>query len=85
VSDEFGVIVPDMANGHLEIVTVESLNASLGIRPAQVPSFLALTEGGKQAIFTKGQAVRVLAGVYKILVSFRASYSCGMLYRRGPV
>jgi len=28
---------------------------------------------------------RVLAGVYKISVSFRASYSCGMLYRRGPV
>jgi DNA polymerase-1 len=60
VSDEFGVIVPDMANSRLEIVTVESLNTSLGIRPAQVPSFLALTEGGKKAIFTKGQAVRVL-------------------------
>lgn len=59
-SDEFGVIVPDMANGGLEVVTVESLKASLGIRPAQVPSFLALTEGGKQTFFTKRQAVRLL-------------------------
>jgi DNA polymerase I-like protein with 3'-5' exonuclease and polymerase domains len=60
VSDDFGIIVPDVTSGELEIVTVESLKASLGIRPDQVPSFLALTEGGKKALFTKRQASRLL-------------------------
>jgi len=59
-SNEFGVIVPDMASGGLEVITGEALKVSLGIRPDQVPSFLALTEGGKQAVFTKRQAVRLL-------------------------
>jgi len=58
--DDFAVIVPDMASGTLEVVTVESLKASLGIRPAQFPSFLALTEGGKRALFAKRQAIRLL-------------------------
>jgi hypothetical protein len=34
--------------------------ASLGIRPDQVPSFLALTAGGKKALFTTRQAIRLL-------------------------
>jgi DNA polymerase I-like protein with 3'-5' exonuclease and polymerase domains len=60
VSDDFGVIVPDMAGGGLEIVSLESLRASLGVRPSQVPSFLALTDGDKKALFTKRQAIRIL-------------------------
>jgi DNA polymerase I-like protein with 3'-5' exonuclease and polymerase domains len=60
VSDAFGVIVPDIAGGESEIVSVESLRASLGVRPPQVPSFLALTDGGKNALFTKRQAIRLL-------------------------
>jgi DNA polymerase I len=60
VSDDFGVIVPDMAGSGLEIVRVESLRASVGVRPSQVPSFLALTDGGKKALFTKRQAIRLL-------------------------
>ena len=60
VSDDFGIIVPDVTRDELEVVTVESLKASLGIRPDQVPSFLALTEGGKKALFTKRQAIRLL-------------------------
>src|SRR5260370_23362527 len=60
VSDDLGVIVPDMAGGGLEIVSVESLRASLGVRPPQVPSFLALTDGGKKALFTNRQAIRLL-------------------------
>lgn len=59
-SKEFGVMVPDIAGGRLEVITVESLKASYGIRPAQVPSFLALTEGGKKPLFTKRQAIRLL-------------------------
>jgi hypothetical protein len=60
VSDDFGIIVPDVAKDELEVVTVESLKTSLGIRPDQVPSFLALTAGGKKALFTKRQAIRLL-------------------------
>lgn len=59
-SDDFGVIVPDFADGGLEVVTAESLRASLDIRPNQVPSFLALTEGGKKSLFTRRQAIRLL-------------------------
>jgi DNA polymerase-1 len=58
--NDLGVIVPDIAGGGFEVVTVESLKTSLGIRPAQVPSFLALTEGEKKAFFTKRQAIRLL-------------------------
>ena len=42
------------------IVTSDSLQVRLGVRPDQVPSFLALTEGGTQALFTKRQATRLL-------------------------
>jgi hypothetical protein len=41
-SEDFGVIVPDIAGSALEVVTGESLKTTLGIRPAQVPSFLAV-------------------------------------------
>src|SRR5439155_203472 len=58
--DDFGIIVPDIAGNGYELVTVESLKTSLGIRPAQVPSFLALTEGGKKPVLTKRQAIRLL-------------------------
>ena len=58
--EHFGVIVPDIAGTGLEIITGESLKTTLGIRPAQVPSFLALTEGGKEPFFTKRQAIRLL-------------------------
>jgi len=60
VSDALGVIVPDIAGGESEIVSVESLRASLGVRPSQVPSFLALTDGGKNSLFKKRQAIRLL-------------------------
>jgi DNA polymerase I-like protein with 3'-5' exonuclease and polymerase domains len=60
VSDDFGIILPDVTSDELEVVTVESLKARLGIRPSQVPSFLALTEGGKKALFTNRQAIRLL-------------------------
>jgi DNA polymerase-1 len=60
VRDDFSVIVPDPAGSGPEIITVESLKASLGIRPDQVPSFLAMTEDGKRAFFTKRQASRLL-------------------------
>jgi DNA polymerase I len=59
-SEDFGVIVPDIAGSGLEVVTRESLKTTLGIRPAQVPSFLALAEGGKETLFTKRQAIRLL-------------------------
>jgi DNA polymerase-1 len=58
--EHFGAIVPDIAGTGLEIITGESLKTTLGIRPAQVPSFLALTEGGKEPLFTKRQAIRLL-------------------------
>lgn len=60
VGDHFGIIVPDVTSDEPKVVTVESLKASLGIRPDQVPSFLALTEGGNKAPFTKRQAIRLL-------------------------
>ena len=60
VSDDFGIIVPDVTSDEVEVVTTESLKASFGIRPTQVPSFLVLTEGGKKALFTKRQAIRLL-------------------------
>src|SRR5260370_39375272 len=59
-SEDFGDIVPDIAGSVLEVVTSESLKTTLGIRPAQVPSFLALAEGGKETLFTKRQAIRLL-------------------------
>jgi DNA polymerase-1 len=43
-----------------KLLLVESLKGSFGIRPAQVPSFLSLTEGGKKALFTRRQAIRLL-------------------------
>jgi len=60
VKADFGVIVPDKAGSGSEIITVESLKASLGITPDQVPSFLALTQGGGKALFSKRQAIRLL-------------------------
>jgi hypothetical protein len=60
ISEQFGVIVPSIAYGDFEIVTPDSLRVRLGVRPDQVPSFLALTEGGTQALFTKRQATRLL-------------------------
>jgi hypothetical protein len=60
VSNDFGIILPDVTNDELEIVTTDSLKASFGIRPSQVPSYLALTDGGKKALFTRRQAIRLL-------------------------
>jgi DNA polymerase I-like protein with 3'-5' exonuclease and polymerase domains len=60
VSEDFGVIVPDIAGSGSEVVTRESLKTTLGIRPAQVPSFLALAESGTETLFTKRQAIRLL-------------------------
>jgi len=60
VSDDFGVIVPDFTANRFEIVTPEALKVSLSIRSDQVPAYLALTEGGKKALFTKRQAIRLL-------------------------
>lgn len=52
--------MPDIAGSGLEVVTRESLKTTLGIRPAQVPSFLALAESGTETLFTKRQAMRLL-------------------------
>ena len=41
-------------------MTRETLKTTLGIRPAQVPSFLALAESGTETLFTKRQAIRLL-------------------------
>ena len=60
INEQFGVIVPTNAYGDFEIVTSDTLQVRLGVRPDQVPSFLALTEGGTQALFTKRQATRLL-------------------------
>jgi DNA polymerase-1 len=60
ISDEFGVILPSNEGGDFEIVTSDSLKARLRVRPDQVLSFLALTEGGSQALFTDRQATRLL-------------------------
>ena len=43
-----------------EVVTVGKLVTDFGIRPDQVPSFLALTEGGLGAAISRKQAVRLL-------------------------
>lgn len=43
-----------------EVVTAENLAADFGIRPEQVPSFLALTEGGSAAPIARKQAARLL-------------------------
>jgi DNA polymerase-1 len=43
-----------------EVVTAEKLVADFGIRPDQVPSFLALTEGGSESALSRKQAVRLL-------------------------
>jgi DNA polymerase-1 len=43
-----------------EVVTAEKLVADFGIRPDQVPSFLALTEGGSESALLRKQAVRLL-------------------------
>jgi hypothetical protein len=60
VNDDFGIILPGVTSDELQVVTTESLKATLGIRPSQVLSFLALSEGGKRALFTKRQAIRLL-------------------------
>jgi DNA polymerase III epsilon subunit-like protein len=60
VSDKCGVILPNKACDDFEIVALEALKARLGVRPDQVLSFLALTEGGSKALFTKRQATRLL-------------------------
>src|SRR5215471_12090929 len=43
-----------------EVVTLERLAADYGIRPDQVPNFLALAEGGSEASIPRKQAVRLL-------------------------
>jgi len=43
-----------------EVVTAEKLVTDFGIRPDQVPSFLALTEGGLGAALSRKQAARLL-------------------------
>jgi hypothetical protein len=43
-----------------EITTEDTLESDVGLRPEQVPAFLALTEGGKERLFTKQQATRLL-------------------------
>src|SRR5262249_25337623 len=43
-----------------EAVTLERLAADYGIRPEQVPSFLALTEVGPRTSIPRKQAVRLL-------------------------
>jgi len=60
VHDTFGIILPSVTSDELQVITTESLKATLGIRPSQVPSFLALSEGGKRALFTKRQTIRLL-------------------------
>jgi 3'-5' exonuclease len=60
VNDDFGIILPSVTSDELQVVTTESLKATLGIRPSQVPSFLALSEGGKRAFVTKRKAIRLL-------------------------
>lgn len=75
VTKDFGVIVPDIAGDGLEMVSVESLKTGLGIRPDQVPSFLALTESGKTSLFTKRQAIRLLE-VHDNLVTLLQNIAC---------
>src|SRR5205814_665425 len=75
VTKDFGVIVPEIAGDGLEMVSVESLKTSLGIRPDQVPSFLALTESGKTSLFTKRQAIRLLE-VHDNLVTLLQNIAC---------
>jgi hypothetical protein len=60
VTKDSEVMVPDVVVGTVEFVSVESLKTTFGIRPAQVPSFLALTEGEEKAVLTKRQAIRLL-------------------------
>jgi hypothetical protein len=43
-----------------EITTEDTLDSNLGLRPKQVPAFLALTEGGKERLFNKQQGTRLL-------------------------
>ena len=62
-----------------EVVTEEKLATGFGIRPDQVPSFLALTEGGSRALLARKQAVRLLevhgtlAAIYEKTVAVAAS------------
>ena len=60
ISEQFGVIVPSNTCGDFEIITPGSLKLRLGVPPDQVLSFLALTEGGSQAILTTRQTTRLL-------------------------
>jgi len=57
-----------------EVVTAETLDSTLGLRPHQVPAFLALTEGGKERLFSKQQAIRLLQ-VHRDLGSLLADTS----------
>jgi DNA polymerase-1 len=60
ISNDFEVIVPNPDNRGFDVVTLESLTTSLGIRPDQIPSFLALTEGGKNGVLTSRQTIHLL-------------------------
>ena len=69
VTANLRLMVPDIAGAALEVVTVESLRSTFGLRPIQMPSFLSLTGeggGGQKALFTKRQAIRLLE-VYETL------------------
>jgi DNA polymerase-1 len=57
VAADFSVICPGQ---EIEIVTLETLKATEGVRPEQIPSFLALTTGPRGTVITKGQVVRIL-------------------------
>jgi hypothetical protein len=85
--------IPDLAiepsSGHIQ-AALDVINNAIGEFPyadsASYANAIAaiLTPIIKPSINAPAP-LGLLAGVYKILVSFRASYSCGMLYRRGPV
>jgi DNA polymerase-1 len=57
VTAELSVIRPGK---EMEIITLETLQATEGVRPEQIPSLLALTTGPKATVITKGQALRIL-------------------------
>lgn len=57
VGSQFSVICPGKET---HILTLEALKSAEGVRPEQVPSLLALTDGPKGTVVTKGQAIRIL-------------------------
>jgi len=60
VTDRCGVILPKKGN-EMDVVTVASIKAQLGVSPRQVPSLFALTEkNGHDLMLTQKQAVRFL-------------------------